>query len=79
MPRIQWTSLSALLDHLFERRAEQHFLEDLYRLKEWRESEPDAPDGYVWSIRSFQNLRRRHYREDSSRLVDSLQKGEALD
>jgi len=38
----------ALRDHLFELRAERKVTtEDLYRLKEWRESEPDAPDG-LW-------------------------------
>lgn len=38
MPKIQWTGLPvALRDHLFERAAE--------RLKHWRLSEPDAPDG----------------------------------
>ncbi len=47
MPKIEWTSLPrALRDHLFERRAERKITtEDLYRLKEWRASEPDAPDG----------------------------------
>jgi len=47
LPRIQWTNLpSALRDHLFERLAERQIkAEDLYHLKLWRESEPDAPDG----------------------------------
>ena len=47
MPKIQWTDLpQALRDHLFERlRERQISAEDLYHLKEWRESEPDAPDG----------------------------------
>ena len=47
MPKIQWTGLPpALRDHLFERLRERKITaEDLYRLKEWRESEPDAPDG----------------------------------
>jgi hypothetical protein len=47
MPKIQWADLPpALRDHLFERLAERKItLEDLYRLKEWRESEPDAPEG----------------------------------
>jgi hypothetical protein len=47
MPKIQWTGLpEALRDHLLERRAERKITtEDLYRLKEWKESQPDAPDG----------------------------------
>ena len=47
MPKIQWTGLpEALRDHLLERRAERKVTtEDLYRLKEWKESQPDAPDG----------------------------------
>ncbi len=46
MPKIQWTNLPpALRDHLFDRlRDRQITAEDLYRLKLWRESEPDAPD-----------------------------------
>ena len=47
MPKVQWTELSsALRDHLFERLADRKItVEDLYRLKLWRESEPDAPEG----------------------------------
>jgi hypothetical protein len=47
MPRIRWTDLPpALRDHLLERLRERKITaEDLYRLKLWRESEPDAPDG----------------------------------
>ena len=49
MPKIQWTGLPlALRDHLFERlRDRQISAEDLYRLKAWREAEPQAPDG-LW-------------------------------
>ena len=49
MPKIQWTSLPpALRQHLFDRVAERKITaEDLYQLKLWRESEPDAPDG-LW-------------------------------
>lgn len=49
MPKIQWTDLpAALRDHLFERLRERKITaEDLYQLKVWRESEPDAPDG-LW-------------------------------
>jgi hypothetical protein len=47
MPKIRWTDLPpALRDHLFERLRERKITaEDLYKLKEWRESEPEAPDG----------------------------------
>jgi hypothetical protein len=47
MPKIEWVKLPpALHDHLLERRAERKITtEDLHRLKEWRDSEPDAPDG----------------------------------
>ena len=47
MPKIQWTGLpQALRDHLFERlRARKISTDDLYQLKLWRESEPDAPEG----------------------------------
>src|SRR5580693_1801217 len=49
MPKIPWTGLpAALRDHLFERLRERKITaEDLYQLKLWRESEPDAPDG-LW-------------------------------
>ena len=47
MPKIQWTNLPlALRDHLFDLLQERKITaEDLYQLKLWRESEPDAPDG----------------------------------
>ena len=47
MPKIQWTDLPpALRDHLFERLREREIsAEDLYQLKLWRESEPNAPEG----------------------------------
>jgi hypothetical protein len=36
----------ALRDHLFNRFVERQITaEDLYQLKVWRESEPDAPEG----------------------------------
>ena len=56
MPRIQWEGLPpALRNHLFDRlRDRQIRAEDLWRLKEWRESEPDAPDGpWVKDFGSF--------------------------
>lgn len=47
MPKIRWTGLPpALRDHLFDRVRERKIsAEDLYRLKLWRETEPEAPDG----------------------------------
>jgi hypothetical protein len=47
MPKIQWSDLPpALRDHLFERLRERAIrADDLHRLKRWRESEPEAPDG----------------------------------
>lgn len=47
MPKIQWTNLPrALRDHLFERLRERKIkVEDLYSLRLWRESEPEAPEG----------------------------------
>ena len=49
MPKILWNDLPpALREHLFERLRERKVAaDDLYRLKTWRESEPDAPDG-LW-------------------------------
>jgi hypothetical protein len=49
MPKIQWTDLPApLRDHLFDRLRERKIAaEDLYQLKLWRESEPEAPEG-LW-------------------------------
>src|SRR5262245_11159838 len=49
MPKIQWTNLpAALRHHLFDRLEDRQItVEDLYRLKVWRESEPEAPDG-LW-------------------------------
>ena len=47
MPKIRWNDLPLVLrDHLFDRLRERKIsAEDLYRLKLWRESEPEAPDG----------------------------------
>jgi hypothetical protein len=49
MPKIQWAKLPpALRDHLFDRVAERKITaEDLFRLKLWQESEPQAPEG-LW-------------------------------
>ena len=50
MPKIQWTDLPpALRGHLIDRVRERKIsVEDLYALKLWRESQPDAPDGEWW-------------------------------
>jgi transposase InsO family protein len=47
VPKIQWTGLPPVLrDHLFDRLRDRKItVEDLYQLKSWRESEPEAPDG----------------------------------
>ena len=47
MPKIQWNNLpSALRDHLLDRLRERKItVDDLYQLKLWRESGPEAPDG----------------------------------
>jgi hypothetical protein len=47
MPKIEWTDLPpALRDHLFDRlRTREISAEDLFQLKLWRESGPQAPDG----------------------------------
>jgi hypothetical protein len=47
MPKIRWTNPPPMLhQHLFDRVAERDIrAEDLYKLKLWRESEPEAPDG----------------------------------
>jgi hypothetical protein len=49
MPKIQWMDLPpALRHHLFERLLERKITaEDLYKLKLWRETEPEAPEG-LW-------------------------------
>jgi len=47
VPKIRWTDLPrALRDHLFDRLRDRHItVDDLYQLKLWRESNPEAPDG----------------------------------
>ena len=47
MPRIRWKDLpSVLREHLFDRLRERKIrAEDLYELKLWRESKPEAPEG----------------------------------
>ncbi|MEK7270736.1 MAG: hypothetical protein AAB215_07350 [Planctomycetota bacterium] len=56
MPKIQWTDLPpALREHLFDRLRERRIMAaDLWRLKLWRESEPDVPAGpWVKDFGSF--------------------------
>ena len=45
MPKIQWIDLPPVLRrHLLDRLEDRKIkVEDLYRLKLWRESQPDAP------------------------------------
>ncbi len=47
MPEIQWTDLPPVLgDHLFDRARERRIdAADLCRLRLWRESAPEAPEG----------------------------------
>ena len=47
MPTIQWSNLPpALRDHLFDRLRDRKITaDDLHRLKLWRESNPEAPEG----------------------------------
>lgn len=47
MPKIQWTGLpEAIRTHLLLRLKERKITEeDLYKLRLWRESEPEAPEG----------------------------------
>jgi len=49
MPKIEWDNLPpALREHLLDRANERKILvSDLYRLKQWRETHPEAPDG-LW-------------------------------
>ena len=60
MPKIQWSDLPPdLREHLFDRARERKIaVEDLYALKLWRESEPEAPEG-LWykDFGSFKTVR----------------------
>ncbi len=56
MPTIQWTDLPpALREHLFEHLRDRKITaENLYQLKVWRESHPEAPEGaWVKDFGSF--------------------------
>ena len=64
MPKIRWTDLPpALRDHLFDRLRERNITaQDLYQLKLWRESDPDAPDGeWYKDFGSFKICGHREY------------------
>jgi transposase InsO family protein len=64
MPLIEWSHLPpALRDHLFERLRERRIsAEDLYALKLWRETEPEAPDGpWVKDFGSFKLCKEGRY------------------
>ena len=52
MPKIRWTDLPpSLRQHLFDRVADHQIsAEDLYKLKLWRESEPEAPAGPWYKV-----------------------------
>lgn len=47
MPKIQWENLpEGVRDHLLERLRDRKITgEDLHKLRAWRESEPEAPEG----------------------------------
>ena len=49
MPKIQWANLPpALRQHLLDRLEQRKITaEDLYKLKLWRETDPEAPEG-LW-------------------------------
>lgn len=56
MPKIQWTDFPpARREHLLDRVHERKITaDDLYKLKLWREPEPDAPNGdWVKDFGSF--------------------------
>src|ERR1700730_5914744 len=74
MPKIQWLGLPiALRDHLFERLRERRIAaEDLYQLKLWRESEPEAPDG-PWYKDSKTSARSRYAARGNTRRPSCLQ------
>jgi hypothetical protein len=61
VPKIQWTNLPAeIRDHLFERLRERKITaEDLYQLKLWRESKPEAPEGQWFRDFGSFKMRRR--------------------
>jgi len=80
VPKIQWTNLPpALRDHLFDRLRDRKITaEDLYQLKLWRETEPDAPEGgWFKDFGSFKVCGEGKYPK-TFLLRDQLAKGEKL-
>jgi hypothetical protein len=80
VPKIQWTNLPpALRDHLFDRLRDRKITaEDLYQLKLWRESEPDAPEGdWFKDFGSFKICGEGKYPK-TFLLRDQLARGEKL-
>ena len=80
MPKIQWTNLPpALRDHLFDRLRDRKITaEDLYQLKLWRETEPDAPErDWFKDFGSFKICGEGKYPK-TFLLRDQLAKGEKL-
>jgi hypothetical protein len=80
VPKIEWTNLPpALRDHLFDRLRDRKITaEDLYQLKLWRESEPDAPEGdWFKDFGSFNICGEGKYPK-TFLLRDQLAKGEKL-
>lgn len=80
MPRIRWSGLPpALRDHLFDRLRQRRITaEDLYRLKTWRELNPDAPEG-LWykDLGSFKICGEERYPK-TFLLAGQVAKGEKL-
>lgn len=61
MPKIQWTNRPPpLRQHLFDLLEDRKIsVEDLYQLKLWRESEPEAPEGLWYKDFGSFKMRRR--------------------
>lgn len=80
MPVIQWTDLpKALQDHLFERlRGRRIRAEDLWRLKLWRESKPEAPEGPWFEDFGSFKIRGEGRYPKTSRLGGQVARGKRL-
>jgi len=80
VPKIQWTHLPPeIRDHLFDRLRERKITaEDLYQLKVWRESDPEARRSVVQGFRLVQSLWRRKIPEDVSLARPDRPRKEAL-
>ena len=78
MPKIRWTDLPPMLRlHLFDRVADRRIpAEDLYELKLWRESEPEAPAGpWYKDFGSFKICGEREFPQKPSFCWGKLQEG----